>query len=72
MVGIGQGYSLLFILPVEAGLPLPVLPQMLFPGGDDEDFDKALRDLAITIEPPLHGSSAQPRASHSAWTRFES
>src|SRR2546423_40515 len=58
---IREGRSLLFILPVEAGLPLPVLPQMLFPGGDDENFDKALRDLAIAIQPPLRRPGAQPR-----------
>ncbi len=50
---VGQGLSLLFMLPVEAGQPIIVLPQMLFPRGDDEAFHKAMRPLAITIESPL-------------------
>lgn len=51
---IGQDLGLLFILPVGAGQPLTVLPQMLFPGGDNEELHKAVCCLAIAIEPPLY------------------
>src|SRR2546426_9071192 len=63
---VGQGRGLLLMLPVEVGQPLMVLPQMLFPGGNDEEFYKAVRCLAITIEPPLRRSGPQPRPSHPA------
>jgi hypothetical protein len=64
--GIGQGVGLLFKLPIRAGQPLTVLSQMLFPGGDDEEFHKAMRCLAIAIEPPIHCPGPQPRPSYPA------
>src|SRR5215471_8838640 len=63
---VGQSIGLLFILPLDAGQPLIVLPQMLFPRGDDEEFHKAVRCLTISMQSPLHRSGAQSRLVHPA------
>jgi hypothetical protein len=63
---VGQGIDLLFILPVDAGQPLIVLPQMLFPRGDDEEFHKVVHCLTIALKSPLHRSGPQPGLSHPA------
>ena len=48
---VGQGCSLLLMLPVGTGQPLIVLPQMLFPGKNEKAFHEAVCRLAIAIEP---------------------
>ena len=46
-----QGIGLRFVLPVGAGQPLVVLPQVLFPGGDDKDLHKTQAGDATPLLP---------------------
>ena len=57
---LGQGIGLRFILPVGAGQPLAVLPQVLLPGGHDKDLHKTVGSLPVPEEPPLRGPGPQP------------
>lgn len=64
---IREGRGLLFILLVGAGQSLPVLPQVFFPRGNHENFDKALRDLAPSRQSP---HSVAPVRSRDCRTRL--
>src|SRR5882757_6076680 len=57
---VGQCRGGVVVLQVGAGLPLPVLPQMLLPARDAEQFDEQSRVLAVLVEAPVGCAGPQP------------
>src|SRR5690349_2518261 len=50
-----------FILAIDAGQSVSVLPQVLLPGWHHEELDKSVRRLPIAEEAPLGCPGSQPR-----------
>jgi hypothetical protein len=56
---VGQCGGVVVVLLVGAGLPLPVLPEVLFPARDAELLDEQARVLAVLVQGPAGGPGAQ-------------
>src|ERR1035441_6440166 len=54
-------HGVVVVLEVGAGLPLPVLPEVLFPARDAEQLDEQSRILAVLVKAPAGGPGPPPR-----------
>src|ERR1039457_3871064 len=54
-------HGVVVVLKVGAGLPLPVLPEVLFPARDAEQLDEQSRILAVLVKAPAGGPGPPPR-----------
>src|SRR5882757_1543091 len=57
---VGQCRSVVVVLQVGAGLPLPVLPEVLFPAGHAEQLDEHARILAVPVQGPVRCPGPEP------------